>query len=149
MRRNSEFITHTLYLVLKAQQQEHYYCRVYGSQKCPESFNSLVTGQTATDSANFFASSMGWAQATLVVRYPPAARSLAITGACVVFRSGVINLQLAVCAEEFEIRHMYEVLALLIEARQLLLFVRLAKMSRVFNRFVTGQIATDSALFFS
>ena len=59
-------------------------------------FNSLVTEQAATDSAHFFASSVGWAQPTLVVGCPPAARSLAIAGGWQVLRSGVINLQLAV-----------------------------------------------------
>ena len=62
-------------------------------------------------------------------------------------RSGVINLQLAVCTEEFGVRHIYEVIYLLIEARILLLFVRLAKISRVFNSLVTGQTVTDSAHF--
>ena len=70
-------------------------------------FNSLLTGQTATDSAHFFASSAGWAQPTLVVRCPPSARSLAITGECAVFRSGAINLQLAVCVEDFGVHHAY------------------------------------------
>ena len=42
--------------------------------------NSLVTGHTATDSAHYFASTVRWAQPTLVVRRPPAARSLAIAG---------------------------------------------------------------------
>ena len=52
-------------------------------------FNSLVTVQAAIDSAHFFASSVGWAQPTLVMRRRPAARSLAIAGGWQVFRSRV------------------------------------------------------------
>ena len=52
-------------------------------------FNGLVTGQAATDSAHFFASSLGGAQPTLAMRCRPAARLLARAQGWQVFRSGV------------------------------------------------------------
>ena len=86
-----------------------------------------------------------------MLRCPPAARSLAITGECVVFRSGVINLQLAVCAEEFRIDHTHILLLNRGTTTKppLLLYVRLAKLSRVCNILVTGQTPTDSAHIFA
>ena len=66
------------------------------------------------------------------------------------FRSAVMNLQLAVCVDEFGIHHTYILINRGTTTKALLLlFVRLAKMSRVFNSRVTGQIATDSAHFFA
>ena len=52
-------------------------------------FDSLVAGQAATDSARFFASSLGGALHTLAMRCWPAARPLAPAGGRQAFRSGV------------------------------------------------------------
>ena len=64
------------------------------------------------------------------------------------FRSGVINPQIAVCTEEFGIHHAYIILINrggTTTAPPLLLFEHLAKRSRVFNSRVTEQAAADSA----
>ena len=78
-------------------------------------------------------------------------RTVACSMQHVMFRSGVLNLQLrAVCTEELGIHHTYIFINRGTTTKSpVLLFVRLAKMSRVFNSLVTGQTATDSANFFA
>ena len=77
-----------IYILIRARQHMRYYC-LYRSLTCLEFFNTLVFWPTFTDSSHFFAVTVGLAQTTMIVRRRPAARSLAMTVECVVFRSVV------------------------------------------------------------
>ena len=89
MRRNSEFITHIYSILINKGTTKATVLLFVRLAKMSRIFNSLVTVQAATDSAHFFASSVGWAQPTLVVPCLPAARSLAIAGIASVSISSV------------------------------------------------------------
>ena len=76
---------------------------------CLEFFETFVFRHAATDAANVFASSVGWAHPTLGVRCPPVARFVAITGECAIVRPGVTicNYLIAFCTQDFGIHQTY------------------------------------------
>ena len=83
--RNSDFLPHLLANIGMTRE-----ALLFGRlAKMYRDFNCLVTGQTATDPARFFGSSLGRTLHTLEMRYQPASRPLAPAWGWQVFRSGL------------------------------------------------------------